>query len=725
MTVETEQSAIVFTGIVDGVALNVPFPVQATTELKVRYGVADTLATLGVHYTVALVPPDYLTATVTPMTGFAATSGGTVSVRREVPYTQPTDIPTLVTLASSRLEQMFDRIVFIAQQLRDALVYSLKFPTTDQAAAIGLLPTSTDRASKYLGFDSAGKPIAVAAAAGTTVMTAFGVAWVALVDIMSAALYLGVPDVNVKWFGAKGDGIADDLVAWNACVAYCQANHRVMRVPAGIYNWSDTPVTITGSMTIKGDGEWCTFLLQKGVNKNGLWFDMNYATGGGIEGISIHAESTNPNGTKSAGYGLRVTRVASGFRARNFDIHGFAYGIQEYSNFYAFFDNFQVLMASVAAIHNAPKSGGFTLDSAGVFFSNAKLSNYATTSPNSTSTGILVQSAAGNHYAGIDATVFGRGVWIKPTTGQFIAHLFFDRVLSDTSVTDGWVFDSTDGSIVNINMHDCWSCFCTNGRGIVTTGVNSLDDIKWVGGNVRENGQHGYYGDFGSNVKFIGTTLGRNGSLTTLTYSGASLASGLTSIKFTGCGIGNFSSSAAWSQLHGIYVDAAFAGLVSIVGNDFPSTGSGGSPIAQVSATATYQIRGNTPAQLGLDLAGGEFIRGVSNAGVAAGATRYLGPNGETATEVNASYIIGRPVSIRSLQVALSTAPTAGETVTVTLRKNGVATAVVAVVSDAEVSEFTSGANLAFAANDIATLQAVYSGGAATSTIRWAVELSG
>lgn len=186
MTVLTEASSAIFTGVVDGVPLNVNFPVQQADELKVRYGALDTLATEGVHYTVALVPPDYLTATVTPMTGFAALSGGVVSVRREVPYLQPTDIPTLSKLASSRLEQIADRTVFLTQQVRDALAYSVRFPTTDAPSTIGLLPLAADRALKYLAFDVAGKPIAVASAASGVPMTAFGQAWVTSVNVLMA-----------------------------------------------------------------------------------------------------------------------------------------------------------------------------------------------------------------------------------------------------------------------------------------------------------------------------------------------------------------------------------------------------------------------------------------------------------------------------------------------------------------------------------------------------------
>jgi len=296
MTVATEQSSEVYTSIADGVPLNVEFPVQAATELKVRYGAADTVATLGVHYTVALVPPEYLTATVTPMTGFAALSGGTVSVRREVPYTQPTDIPTLASLASARLEQMFDRIVFICQQLRDALASTLKFPTTDTAANIAALPTATERASKYLGFDVNGKPIAVAGAAAPDVaMTTFGLTWVQLLDALAGRTALSVYSqaettaaIAASTAAAIPKAVVDaagDLLVGTANDAVGRlpigANNRFLKVIAGALAYDQVDIAtvdITGVLPRANGGfvpEDDTEVLGSNVamNATATWFD--------------------------------------------------------------------------------------------------------------------------------------------------------------------------------------------------------------------------------------------------------------------------------------------------------------------------------------------------------------------------------------------------------------------------------------------------------------------
>lgn len=282
MTVETEVSSAVFTGIVDGVALNIPFPVQATTELKVRYGILDTLAVEGVHYTVALVPPDYLTATVTPIVGFAATSGGTVSVRREVPYTQPTDIPTLTTLANARLEQMFDRVVFICQQLRDALTYSLKFPTTDVAANIASLPPAADRALMYLAFDALGKPIAAAAPVPmTTPFTAFGISWVALANASTALDALGLSAYFKTLVAAANAGALQTLLGISTFVKTIldDADAASVRTTIG----AASAVSVTALMAATGEIKGWTY--QNGTDTVN---DLNIAAGAAMDDTGIY-----------------------------------------------------------------------------------------------------------------------------------------------------------------------------------------------------------------------------------------------------------------------------------------------------------------------------------------------------------------------------------------------------------------------------------------------------
>jgi hypothetical protein len=60
--------------------------------------------------------------------------------------------------------------------------------------------------------------------------------------------------VNVKDFGAVGNGVADDTAEIQAAVAYALANAKPVYIPAGTYLVSST-ITAGSSITIRGDGK--------------------------------------------------------------------------------------------------------------------------------------------------------------------------------------------------------------------------------------------------------------------------------------------------------------------------------------------------------------------------------------------------------------------------------------------------------------------------------------
>ena len=65
-----------------------------------------------------------------------------------------------------------DRVVRIVQQLARRLDRTLELAAGEGTAVLGRLPALSARASKYLGFDSSGDPVALAAPANTTAVSA-------------------------------------------------------------------------------------------------------------------------------------------------------------------------------------------------------------------------------------------------------------------------------------------------------------------------------------------------------------------------------------------------------------------------------------------------------------------------------------------------------------------------------------------------------------------------
>jgi hypothetical protein len=75
---------------------------------------------------------------------------------------------------------------------------------------------------------------------GTIITTGLGV------TVTSAWLRVYSGDVNVKWFGAKGDSASDDTSAINRAVQYCQTFYGTLCFPIGEYLISST-IVISGN----------------------------------------------------------------------------------------------------------------------------------------------------------------------------------------------------------------------------------------------------------------------------------------------------------------------------------------------------------------------------------------------------------------------------------------------------------------------------------------------
>lgn len=116
---------------------------------------------------------------------------------------------------------------------------------------------------------------------GTTIVDANGRAW--------NRVYSG--EINVRWFGAKLDGVTDDTMAVNAATAFCSANGGgTVLVPTGNCRIGSGGIKVKSNVLIKGCGSDNTFLQVTGspstvcVDFSLFAADFNY---GGVENLTI------------------------------------------------------------------------------------------------------------------------------------------------------------------------------------------------------------------------------------------------------------------------------------------------------------------------------------------------------------------------------------------------------------------------------------------------------
>ncbi len=173
------------------------FPIQSTSDLKVitinttSYDV-NTL-TLSTDYTVSATNNDYSSGgTVT--TAITYGSGYKLIIYRDTTQTQTTTlISDTGVLRTRNIVSALDKQMMILQDIQEQTDRSLKAPVDINSVSMEI-PSQTERAGKYLAFNSSGEPVATSViTTGTTSFSTFGSDWVALANVNAALAALNTP----------------------------------------------------------------------------------------------------------------------------------------------------------------------------------------------------------------------------------------------------------------------------------------------------------------------------------------------------------------------------------------------------------------------------------------------------------------------------------------------------------------------------------------------------
>ncbi len=242
-----------------------PFPIFASEDLQVflnaglqstGYAVAGSGAAAGGRVTFA-VPP---------------AAGTTVTLRRRVPIERMTDFLESGPLPAVALNRELDTLTACLQQVAGDQEGMLRYPDTDRPAS-PLLPGRAERAGRLLAFDGDGNPTARAPvdeqALSTFLPAGPGAVSRPIRDKLSDA-------VSVKDFGAVGDGVTDDTLAFHAALAAAKA----VQVPAGTYCLSNT-LTVAFGRTLSGVGQ-ASVLKARGAGFDLIHLPDGYATVSGL-----------------------------------------------------------------------------------------------------------------------------------------------------------------------------------------------------------------------------------------------------------------------------------------------------------------------------------------------------------------------------------------------------------------------------------------------------------
>jgi hypothetical protein len=160
MTVSSPTNRVLSFG--NGVTTTWPFSFPVTNAAHLVVIVTDAsgnVSTLtATQYSVSGIGSPAGGAVTYPLSGSPLASGGSILIKRVVPYTQTADVQNQGGFYPDVIEGGFDQIVFQTQQLADVANRSLVVPDGETGLT---LPALASRASTLLGFNSQGLPIPV------------------------------------------------------------------------------------------------------------------------------------------------------------------------------------------------------------------------------------------------------------------------------------------------------------------------------------------------------------------------------------------------------------------------------------------------------------------------------------------------------------------------------------------------------------------------------------
>jgi hypothetical protein len=238
--------------------------------------------------------------------------GSTITLLRRTESIRETQFVDGGPFRAAAINAELDRIMLLIQEDREELGRALCGHPAESAIDFSLPPTS-ERANKLLGFDSTGTP----AVFGANTLPTSGDASGALVTPTSAttARFLGehlAARVNVRDFGALGDGITDDSAAFGAAITAAAGRAAQVYVPASATPYVLGATIVLDALTMIGDGPGST--LKVGL-PSGAGVHLA-GSGAGLIGLRVFGPGApiwpaSPSDVDLSGVALDGVKIAS------------------------------------------------------------------------------------------------------------------------------------------------------------------------------------------------------------------------------------------------------------------------------------------------------------------------------------------------------------------------------------------------------------------------------
>lgn len=258
-----------------------PFPIFASEDLKVYIDGAPQIS----GFDIAGVG-DTAGGIVTFDT--APAENAVVTLARILPLERLTDFLEGGDFSANAINTELDFLIAAIQQVNRENDLMLKYGD-HETPGLTMLPSKKIRKNKALGFDGNGNPIAVSLA-GSMAMPDYAVSGTGAVE--RSVSDKAAEAVSVKDFGAVGDGLSDDTIAFQNALS----SHDSIMIPSGSYLITQT-LELGNFKTLLGLGQTSVIQCQSQgfdalhmVGKGGVIHNLRIE--GGATGVKLYGKAS-------------------------------------------------------------------------------------------------------------------------------------------------------------------------------------------------------------------------------------------------------------------------------------------------------------------------------------------------------------------------------------------------------------------------------------------------
>jgi len=364
--------------------------------------------------------------------------------------------------------------------------------------------------------------------------------------------------LNVKDFGAQGNGTTDDTTAIQAAINALPSAGGLVYIPAGTYVMS-SPITLKEGTNLVGAGSGTILRVASGA----LGIDV-LRIGDGISTVSFAAVrdlKISADGQKTGGAAIKLNkayrvwleRLAIEFQYR---------GVYILNSTAIWFHRSDVRDTKENAITIESDLGqGFEWYIDRVLCDNPTVINAGT--------GLFWDGGESLHVSHSNFQRFGSGLVINTSNGRESRFAFLDGVLCDFSSDNNIkVTNSGTGATIGLTFVNCWSGTATNyGVLMDRPGGGLVQGMRWVGGKIFHNGLAGFRFAGGQDLHISDCDIIANSQTVSAARHGVEVSANVSEFSIKGCRIGGGYQQGD-TQGYAIHIDPGTSDNYMIIGND-------------------------------------------------------------------------------------------------------------------------------------------------------------